>query len=81
MFLKITKQFGQPICVVLYAWFAALAARKKPLPLLILLALHTFEYFQTGRKTAEEQGMSELEGLAKCLCFGFTWWLPLKKGE
>ena len=36
MFLKITKQFGKPICVALYAWFAALAAKKKPLPLLIL---------------------------------------------
>ena len=33
MFLKITKQFGKPICVVLYAVFAAMAAKKKPLPL------------------------------------------------
>ena len=41
MFLKITKQYGKPICVALYAGFAALAAKKKLLPLLILLALHT----------------------------------------
>lgn len=79
MFLKITKQFGKPICVALYAGFAALAAKKKPLPLLILLALHTFEYFHVGRKVAIENGLSKMEGLLKCLSFGFTWWLPLQK--
>ena len=79
MFLKFTKQFGKPVCVGLYAWFAALAAKKKPLPLLILLLLHTVEYFHVGRKVAAENDLSVLEGLAKCLAFGFTWWLPLKK--
>ncbi len=80
MFLKLTKQFGKPICVLLYALFALLAGRKKPLPLLGLLGLHTAEYFLVGRKVAEEQGLTKAEGLAKCLSFGFTWWLPLKKG-
>ena len=28
---------------------------------------------------AKENGLSKIEGLAKCLAFGFTWWLPLKK--
>ena len=80
MFLKLTKKFGKPICVALYAAFAALAARKKPVPLLVLIALHTFEYFHIGRKTAVENGLSVLEGLFQCLSFGFTWWLPLRKG-
>ncbi len=79
MFLKITKQFGKPICVALYAWFAALAVKKKPLPLLSLLLLHTVEYFHVGRKVAAENGLSVPEGLVQCLAFGFTWWLPLKK--
>ena len=79
MFLKITKQFGKPICVAMYAWFAALAVKKKPLPLLSLLLLHTVEYFHVGRKVAAENGLSVPEGLAQCLAFGFTWWLPLKK--
>ena len=79
MFLKLTKQFGKPICVALYAWFAALAAKKKPLPLLILFLMHTVEYFHVGRKVAAENGLSATEGLAQCLAFGFTWWLPLKK--
>lgn len=79
MFLKITKQFGKPICVALYAWFAALAAKKKPLPLLILCLLHSVEYFHVGRIIAAENGLSVPEGLAQCLAFGFTWWLPLKK--
>ncbi len=80
MFLKLTKQFGKPVCVALYAAFAALAAKKEPIPLLVLFGLHTFEYFHVGRKVAEEQGLPAAEGLAKCLAFGFTWWLPIKKG-
>jgi hypothetical protein len=80
MFLKITKQFGKPICAALYVVFAILAAKKKPLPLLVLLSLHIYEYFHIGRKVAKENGLSVLAGLAKCLAFGFTWWLPLQKG-
>ncbi|MBQ3802119.1 MAG: hypothetical protein II845_00240 [Oscillospiraceae bacterium] len=79
MILKITKQFGKPICVGLYAWFAALAAKKKPLPLLILFLMHATEYATIGRKVAAENGLSVPEGLAQCLAFGFTWWLPIKK--
>ena len=79
MFLKITGQFGKPICVVLYAVFAAMAAKKKPVPLIILLLMHSAEYVMVGRKVAEENGLSIPEGLAKCLAFGFTWWLPIKK--
>ena len=79
MFLKITKQFGKPICVGLYTVFAALAMKKKPLPFLILFGLHTGEYALVGRKLAKDKGLTKAEGLAQCLCFGFTWWLPLKK--
>ena len=75
---KLTKQFGKPVCVLLYAVFAALAARKKPWPLLALLALHTGEYFLVGHKVADENGIPQPEALAKCLAFGFTWWKPIK---
>lgn len=78
MFLRSTKQFGKPICVGLYVVFAALAAKKKPLPFLILLGLHAGEYALIGRKIAEDKGLTRAEGLAQCLSFGFTWWLPLK---
>lgn len=79
MFLNLTRQFGKPVCVGLYAWFAALAARKKPLPLLILFLMHAMEYIFIGRRVSAENGLSVPEGLAQCLSFGFTWWLPLKK--
>ena len=79
MFLKTTKKFGKPVCVSLYAVFTALAMKKKPLPLLILLGLHAGEYALIGRKIAEDKGLTRAEGLAQCLSFGFTWWLPLKK--
>ena len=36
--------------------------------------------FDKLRKCAEENGLSVPEGLAQCLAFGFTWWLPLRKG-
>ena len=81
MFLKITKQFGKPVCVLLYGVFALLAGKKKPLPLLILLGLHSGEYVLEGRKLADEKGICRAEAFFQCLAFGFTWWLPLKKGE
>ena len=80
MFLKLTKQFGKPICVLLYGVFGLLAGKKKPLPLLILAGMHACEYVLIGRKTAQEQGLGKAEGLAQCLAFGFTWWLPLRQG-
>ena len=79
MFYKLTKALGKPICVALYGVFAFLAAKKKPLPLLILLGLHGMEYFTKGRAIAVEKGIGKAEALAQCLAFGFTWWLPLKK--
>ena len=54
MFLKLIKMAGKPICAVLYAAFAALAAKKKPVPLIVLLLMHTTEYFTVGRKVAAE---------------------------
>ena len=43
MFLELTKRFGKPICVLLYGVFGLLAGKKKPLPLLALLATHACE--------------------------------------
>jgi len=80
VFLDLTRKFGKPICVVLYAVFGFLAGKKKPLPLLILLGLHAGEYALIGRKVASENGLSVPEGLCQCLAFGFTWWLPIRKG-
>ena len=80
MFLDFTRSYGKPICVALYALFSAKAMRKKPLPLLLLALTHFAEYRLVGQKVAREHGLSETEGLVQCLCFGFTWWLPLKKG-
>ena len=79
MFLKLTRMFGKPICVLLYGVFGLLAGRRKPLPLLILFGLHAGEYLLKGRRLAAEKGLHPLEGLAQCLAFGFTWWLPLEK--
>ena len=78
MFLKLTKWFGKPICVVLYAVFAVLAARKKPIPLIVLFAMHLAETLTIGRKVAKEKGVGAAEWIANCLAFGFTWWLPLR---
>ena len=76
---KLTRQFGKPVCVLLYGAFAALAARKKPWPLLALAAAHAAEYFLIGRKVAAGNGIPRAEAAVQCLAFGFTWWLPIKK--
>lgn len=77
---NLTLAFGKPVCVGLYGAFAYLAAKKKPLPLLLLLATHGAEYALVGKKVAEKAGISKAEAAAQCLSFGFTWWLPVKKG-
>ena len=79
MFLKITKLIGKPVCAALWAVFGALAAKRKPLPLLLLFALHLFETLTVGRRVARERGVGALEWIANCLCFGCTWWLPLRE--
>ena len=81
MFLKITKLVGKPVCVALYAAFAALAAKRKPLPLILLFALHLVETLTVGRRVAGEHDIGAPEWIANCLCFGFTWWLPIREGE
>ena len=78
---QFTKQFGKPICVILYAALSALAAKKRPLPLLVLIAMHTVEYFVVARKLAMERGISQGVALANCLAFGVTWWKPIKYVE
>ncbi len=75
---NLTQQFGKPVCVGLYTLFAFMAAKKRPLPLLALLAMHATEYALIGKKVAEEHGIEPNEALAQCLSFGFTWWLPIK---
>ena len=77
-FMTLTKQFGKPICVALYAAAAAMAARKRFTPFLTLFGMHAAEYYLIGKKVAEEQGLTKAEGIAQCLSFGFTWWLPIK---
>ena len=78
MFLKLTKWFGKPVCVVLYAVFAALAVKKKPLPMIVLFAMHLAEMLTIGRTVAKEKGVGAAEWIVNCLAFGFTWWLPLR---
>lgn len=77
-FMTLTRQYGKPICVALYAVTSALAVHKRPNAFLSLLGMHTAEYFLIGKKVAEAKGLTKGEGLAQCLAFGFTWWLPLK---
>ena len=79
--MKLVKGIGQPFCAVLYAFCAVLAAKKKPLPLILLFLCHLTEYFVIGKKTGKEKNIKQPEALAKCLSFGFTWWLPIQKGE
>ncbi len=79
--IKLIKYIGQPFCLILYAVSAHFAAKKKPLPLIILFMTHLSEYFIIGRKAGKENCLSPINALIKCLSFGFTWWLPLRKSR
>lgn len=77
--MKLVKNLGQPGCAALYAVSAYFAAKKKPLPLILLFLCHLTEYFIIGKKTGKEKGENAFMSALKCLSFGFTWWLPLRK--
>ena len=55
-FKTLTRQYGKPICVALYAVTSALAVHKRPNAFLSLLGMHTAEYFLIGKKVAEAKG-------------------------
>lgn len=79
--MKLVKLIGQPVCLALYGVSAYLAAKKKPLSLIALFLCHLSEYFIIGQKTGREKNIKPAAALFNCLAFGFTWWLPLKKGK
>ena len=77
--MKLVKYIGQPFCILLYAAFIYLAVKGQPIPLIALFLMHLTEYFIIGRKTGKEKGENAFLAALKCLSFGFTWWLPLRK--
>lgn len=78
MFMKFTKKFGKPVCVILYAAFSALAAKGIWIPLAALGLMHFCEYFIAAHKVAKKAEIDQVTAFVNCLAFGFTWWLPLK---
>lgn len=45
----------------------------------VLFVLHLFE-LKTALKIGHEKGLSTLRIVVMNLLFGFTWWVPLKRG-
>ena len=72
---------GKAICVLLYSIGAFCLAKKKPQPLLLLMGIHALEFLVVGWKVAKDHDIPVSTALPNCLAFGFTWWLPIKKGE
>lgn len=75
MFRKLTKKLGKRGLVMLYAVFAALAARNHLLPLLVLFLLYGLEYYLLDRKAAAGRRFGPVERMAECLGAGLSWWL------
>lgn len=53
--------------------------KKNPFFALFLFLLHFCELITVGLKTGREYGKKDPESVASCLCFGFLWWLPLRR--
>ncbi|MBO4383577.1 MAG: hypothetical protein J5847_05750 [Clostridia bacterium] len=56
-----------------------LIIKKNPFWLLLLFFTHLFELLTVGLKTGRKFGEKDPVSIASCICFGFLWWLPLKK--
>ncbi|MBR6361067.1 MAG: hypothetical protein IKS04_04665 [Clostridia bacterium] len=81
MFNKITIGYGKPVCAILWALFAFLLAKGIWIPFALLALMHITEYAVTGYKTGRQAGWGIIPAFLNCLCFGFTWWLPIKNKE
>ncbi len=79
MFKKLTVAFGKPICVVLYAAFSALLVKEIWIPFAALALMHFCEFIVIGYKVGKSNNLGFFTSFVNCLCFGFTWWLPIKK--
>lgn len=81
MLNKFAIGYGKPACVILYAVFTALLANGIWIPFAVLVIMHLTEYAVIGFKVAKQNGYGIIPGFLHCLCFGFTWWLPIKNRE
>jgi hypothetical protein len=75
MFRKLSRKLGKYALVILYAAFAATAAKTALLPLIVLFLLYSVEFTHLDRKAAGDRQPGPLEGLAQFLCIGLSWWL------
>lgn len=67
-------------CIVLWIGSTLLTIIKKnPFCVLFLFLLHLCELLVIGLKTGKEYGKKIPETIASTLCFGFLWWLPLRR--
>lgn len=67
-------------CIVLWIGSTVLMIWKKfPHCALFLFLLHLCELVTVGLKTGRKYGEKDSVSIASCLCFGFLWWLPLKR--
>ena len=56
-----------------------LITKKNPKHLLILFFTHLTELLVIGLKTGNDYGKKKSETIASTICFGFLWWLPLRR--
>lgn len=75
------SKYGNVICVLLYAVAAYFCGKKKFIPLLLLMAAHTGEFFLKGRPIAKAKGIGMAEAFLNCLFFGIAWWRPLRDSD
>lgn len=68
------------MCIALWAGSTVLMiVKKNPFCVLFLFLLHLCELYTIGLKTGREYGKKDSVSVASCLCFGFLWWLPLRR--
>ena len=75
MFRKLSRKLEKYALVILYAVFAAMAAKSQLLPLIVLFLLYSVEFSHLDRKAAGDRQPGPLEGVARFLCIGLSWWL------
>ncbi len=57
--------------------FIITAVKKNPITIFLMVGAHSLQSIVIGIPTGKRDGLDMLTSLAKCLCYGFAWWLPL----
>ena len=77
-FITKTEKLNFGLVILLWTAGAVLCLMNFPWIILGILAMHIPETLFIGIKTGKDNGDRLVDSIAKCMTYGFLWWVPVK---